>query len=60
MGSMLSGTKCGKLVRKRECIVNMKLEAVGPIILIVVNCFKSSRRGGRVAECGGLLNRCTG
>ena len=26
----------------------------------VVNCRKSSRRGGRVAECGGLLNRCTG
>jgi hypothetical protein len=22
----------------------------------VVNCRKSSRRGGRVAECGGLLN----
>ena len=27
---------------------------------IVVNWCKSSRRGGRVAECGGLLNRCTG
>jgi len=22
--------------------------------------FSARRRGGRVAECGGLLNRCTG
>ncbi len=37
-----------------------EIEAVTAIIPIVVNCCKSSRRGGRVAECGGLLNRCTG
>jgi hypothetical protein len=26
----------------------------------VVDCKSARRRGGRVAECGGLLNRCTG
>ena len=33
-----------------------EIEAVTAIIPIVVNWCKSSRRGGRVAECGGLLN----
>ena len=33
-----------------------EIEAVTAILPIVVNWFKSSRRGGRVAECGGLLN----
>ena len=32
-----------------------EIEAVTAIIPLVVNCCKSSRRGGRVAECGGLL-----
>ena len=37
-----------------------EIGAVTAVIPIVVNWSKSSRRGGRVAECGGLLNRCTG
>ncbi len=35
-------------------------EAVRALIPNVVNCSSARRRGGRVAECGGLLNRCTG
>ncbi len=34
-----------------------EIEAVTAMIPTVVNWCKSSRRGGRVAECGGLLNR---
>jgi hypothetical protein len=36
------------------------IEAVTAIILIVVNYTSARRRGGRVAEGGGLLNRYTG
>ena len=36
------------------------IEAVTALIPTVVNCTSARRRGGRVAECGGLLNRCTG
>jgi len=35
-------------------------EAVRALTADVVNCTSARRRGGRVAECGGLLNRCTG
>ena len=35
-------------------------EAVRALTSNVVNCKSARRRGGRVAECGGLLNRCTG
>jgi hypothetical protein len=32
-------------------------EAVRALIPNVVNCSSARRRGGRVAECGGLLNK---
>jgi hypothetical protein len=35
------------------------IEAVTAIIPIVINCPSAQWRGGRVAEGGGLLNRCT-
>jgi hypothetical protein len=35
-------------------------DAAMPILNRVVNCTSARRRGGRVAEGGGLLNRCTG
>ncbi len=35
-------------------------EAVRALMSDVVNCYSARWRGGRVAECGGLLNRCTG
>jgi len=31
------------------------IEAVTALITTVVNCTSARRRGGRVAECGGLL-----
>ena len=40
--------------------LNATIEAVTALIASVVNCSSARRRGGRVAECGGLLNRCTG
>src|SRR5580765_2158415 len=40
--------------------VNATIEAVTALIPTVVKCSPARRRGGRVAECGGLLNRCTG
>jgi hypothetical protein len=36
------------------------IEAVRARTSDVVKCSSARRRGGRVAECGGLLNRCTG
>src|SRR5438270_3370339 len=33
------------------------IEAVRALTFNVVNCISARRRGGRVAECGGLLNR---
>ena len=35
-------------------------EAVRALTSNVVKWNSARRRGGRVAECGGLLNRCTG
>ena len=40
--------------------LHLCFEAVTSHISGVVNCSSARRRGGRVAECGGLLNRCTG
>ena len=36
------------------------IEAATALLPTVVNLTSARRRGGRVAECGGLLNRCTG
>ena len=33
-----------------------RLFACGELVFPVVNCNSAHRRGGRVAECGGLLN----
>ena len=38
----------------------LAIEAAMPILNRVVKCTFARRRGGRVAEGGGLLNRCTG
>ncbi len=34
----------------------LTIEAVTALKPTVVNCISARRRGGRVAECGGLLN----
>jgi hypothetical protein len=48
-------------IRRKQRVAQVCVTgAAKALISNVVNCNSARRRGGRVAECGGLLNRCTG